>query len=282
MIVWLASYPKSGNTWVRVFLTNYLSAESAPADINDLQGGPIASARPVFDELVGVEASDLTSAEIAYYRPAVYRLLARESGNPLVMKVHDAFRGRTHTPMFPVEATTAVVYILRNPLDVAVSLAHHHGVSIDQAVSRLCDGFALAPCGDELRQQLEQVLLSWSGHVQSWVDESNLPVHVVRYEDLTRDPGPAFQSIVEAAGLEADGVRIARAIKFSRFEELLGQERDKGFKERSPRAASFFRKGRIGDWRTALTPAHVRQVVAEHGETMRRFGYLTDEGEPVY
>lgn len=282
MIVWLASYPKSGNTWVRAFLTNYLSDGLAPADINDLRGGPIASARWVFDELVGVEASDLTSAEIARYRPAVYRLLARESGEPLVLKVHDAYWSRTHTPLFPAEVTIAVVYILRNPLDVAVSLAHHQGASIDQAVSRLCDGFALARCGDELRDQLEQVLLSWSGHVQSWVDESKLPVHVVRYEDLTRDPAPTFHAIVEAAGFEPDSERIARAIQCSRFEELLAQERDNGFKERSPRAASFFRKGRIGDWRTALTPTHVQQLVAAHGEIMRRFGYLTDSGEPVF
>jgi aryl sulfotransferase len=63
-IIWLASYPKSGNTWLRVFLTNYLRDGDQPADLNDLDGGPIASARLAFEEAVGVEASDLTQAEI--------------------------------------------------------------------------------------------------------------------------------------------------------------------------------------------------------------------------
>ncbi len=57
MIYWLASYPKSGNTWLRTLITNYLRDAETPADINELDGGPIASARLWFDEWVGVEAS---------------------------------------------------------------------------------------------------------------------------------------------------------------------------------------------------------------------------------
>ncbi len=73
-IVWLASYPKSGNTWMRAFLSNYLADGDKPVDINSLDtGGPIASARTIFDEAVGVEASDLTQDEIERYRPRVYR-----------------------------------------------------------------------------------------------------------------------------------------------------------------------------------------------------------------
>lgn len=63
-IVWLASYPKSGNTWLRVFLANSLRNAETPADINALETGHIASARNLFEELAGVEASDLTSAQI--------------------------------------------------------------------------------------------------------------------------------------------------------------------------------------------------------------------------
>ena len=68
MIIWLASYPKSGNTWMRTFLTNYWRDAAEPVDINSLEGGPIASARRVFDDAVGVEASDLTPAEIERLR----------------------------------------------------------------------------------------------------------------------------------------------------------------------------------------------------------------------
>jgi hypothetical protein len=90
-IYWLASYPKSGNTWMRILLTNYLRNADQPADINSLDGGPIASARQVFDDRVGLEASDLTQDEIERYRPFVYEQMSEQASEPLFLKVHDAF-----------------------------------------------------------------------------------------------------------------------------------------------------------------------------------------------
>ncbi len=84
-IVWLASYPKSGNTWLRAFLTNCWYDTETPADVNALLGGPIASARQLFDETVGVEAADLTTEEIDCYRPAVYRYIAAQSADTVYM-----------------------------------------------------------------------------------------------------------------------------------------------------------------------------------------------------
>jgi aryl sulfotransferase len=283
-IVWLASYPKSGNTWARAFLTAYLGNTGSPPDINDLAGGPIASARRTFDNLVGIEASDLTADEVARCRPDVYRLMAAEGDGPVVVKVHDAY-GVTDTgqPLFPADATSVVLYLLRNPLDVAVSFAHHSGVPVSQAVSRLCrDDFAFSSRADGLPQQLAQQLRSWSGHVRSWVDESGLPLLVVRYEDMIASPVGAFTSMVEAAGLDVDAARIDAAIQLSRFDLLRTQEQAVGFKERSPRAKIFFRQGRAGDWRTALTEADARAIIEAHGEVMRRFGYLDADGNPTY
>lgn len=74
-IIWLASYPKSGNTWMRALLTNYLCDGETPADINEMDGGPIASSRVWFDEWVGVEASALSDNAIERLRPGVYRRL---------------------------------------------------------------------------------------------------------------------------------------------------------------------------------------------------------------
>ena len=79
-IIWLASYPKSGNTWMRILLTNYLRNANMPANINNLDGGPIASARQVFDDNVGIEASDLTQDEIERYRPYVYEMMSEQAG----------------------------------------------------------------------------------------------------------------------------------------------------------------------------------------------------------
>lgn len=278
-IVWLASYPKSGNTWVRVFLANYIRNLATPVDINELEGDYIASSREVFDEVTGLEASDLTASEIARLRPAVYRALAARTSETILMKTHDAFC-RTESGEAIVgdqQATHGVVYLIRNPLDVAVSLAHHTGGGIDRTVDHIVkENARAADQAGYLPRQLPQALGSWGEHVRSWVDQSGLPVRVVRYEDLVADPVENFTAIVDAVGLSLDRERVVRAMGFSSFEELQAQESRNSFRERTDRAGKFFRKGVVGDWREQLSGAQADRIIAAHHDTMRRYGYLED------
>jgi aryl sulfotransferase len=273
-IVWLASYPKSGNTWLRVLLTNYLRDADEPADINQLSGGPIASARRHFDEWVGVEGSALDANVVDRLRPQVYRRLARDADETLFVKVHDAWtRVGTGEPMFPADVTLGVVYIIRNPLDLAASCAHHRGRSIAAAVETLCDGGG-SPTGCDLTGQLRQRLGSWGEHVRSWVDDSGAPLHVVRYEDLSVDPCGFFGGVVKFCGLDYDEDRVKKAVAFSSFGELRRQEASAGFQERSPAApGGFFRRGQAGSWRDELPVDLAERLAAAHHETMRRFCY---------
>lgn len=283
-IIWLASYPKSGNTWMRILLTNYLRNASEPADINKLEGGPIASARIWFDEWAGIEASALDDALIERLRPDVYRFLAAESKGTLFMKVHDAW-GHTDQGegLFPADITAGVVYILRNPLDMATSCAHHWGVSVEQAVANLCDpNYTSSRSLGRLVDQLSQKTGSWSSHLQSWLDHSNLPIHLVRYEDLRVDPEFFFGEVVKFCGLPLAEDRISKAVSFSDFAELQRQEHGKGFRERSVHAPGpFFRKGMSGSWRDELPQNLAMQLIKVHGATMKRFGYLDEDNLPL-
>jgi hypothetical protein len=287
-ITWLASYPKSGNTWTRAFLANYLGrAEAGPADINELHGEPIASDRMLFDEVVGVEAACLLPGEVLALRPQVYRFLARraaEAGKPIFIKAHDAWqRLPSGEALFPAEATRAVIYIVRNPLDVAVSLAHHSGLTFEQAAARLCDAaYALVDAPGDMAQQLPQFLGSWSHHVQSWLDDSGLPVHLMRYEDMLADPEAAFGAMLRFAGLDCDPRRLDSAVRAAAFEALQQQEAERGFRERRQAAtARFFRQGRAGGWRQALPPELAQRLLQAHREALRRLGYLDANGELV-
>ena len=190
-IVWLASYPKSGNTWVRILLANYLSGAQEPVDINHLLVSSMASARGPFDQCCGIEASALDESLVDRLRPAVYRRLAADSSDDLFMKVHDAWSETVPgQPMFPADVTRAVVYVVRNPLDVAVSAAAHWDVEPDQVVEWMCDpDYCYNAAATRLPDQLRQFLGSWSDHARSWLDRSALPSHLVRYEDLHVDPG---------------------------------------------------------------------------------------------
>ncbi|MBN2148750.1 MAG: sulfotransferase domain-containing protein [Anaerolineales bacterium] len=284
MITWLASYPKSGNTWLRTLLTNYLHDGDAPADVNKLDGGPIASARMWFDEWVGIEASALTDEMIEQLRPGVYRCMVHENPQPLYIKVHDAWRcTASGDSVFPADISAGVVYILRNPLDVVASFANHFGLSLSDAVEKMCDPtHALARALGGLTDQLRQPMRDWSGHVQSWLDESGLPSHLVRYEDLLAEPEDIFGAVVQFCGLPVDPERIRKAVAFSSFDVLQRQEQENGFRERPLKAASpFFRRGQSGAWREELSPELVQRMIAFHGKTMRRFGCLDEHDQPL-
>jgi len=279
-IYWLASYPKSGNTWMRILLTNYLRNVDEPADINSLDGGPIASARQVFDDHVGVEASDLTQDEIERYRPGVYAMISARATEPLFLKVHDAYTITPYgDPLFPVSATAGVLYLLRNPLDVAVSFAHHGGNPIEKVVKLMGKEDArLVDSPHRLNSQLRQRLLSWSRHVTSWVDAPTLRVHVVRYEDMLSDAVDTFTRVIRFCGLDDSPARIARAVEFSRFDRLQAQETESDFQERLPQGTGrFFRRGRAGAWQDELSPELVQKLIADHRQVMQRFGYEMEQ-----
>ncbi len=283
-IIWLASYPKSGNTWFRVFLTNLRGEEDGPAQINKLGGTPIASARGIFDDEAGIEASDLTMDEIDRLRPEIYAHLAEQAEETLIMKVHDAYTSNDKSiPMFPKEATAGAIYIIRNPLDLVISFAHHSGWDYDRAILRMADEeFAFCSKPKRLHNQLRQKLLSWSSHVKSWTEQTFFPVCILRFEDMKEKPLETFEKAVGFSGLEYGRKEILKALEASSFEELQRQEKENGFKEKSPSSDLFFRKGEVGSWREELSEAQAKRIIDNHRIVMQRFGYLGTNDEIVF
>ena len=290
-IVWIAAYPKSGTTWLRTMLSNYLADGDAPVSINALVGQWGASARDKFDELIGIDSSDLRPDELAHQLPAFRELLAEavcaqpidsvESAAgprlPYFAKTHEAFCGPVGGPRFSAVGAVGAIYLVRNPLDVAVSYAHHLQLPIEQTIRRMNQPLAdEVPAERGIRNLLPNPLRTWRDHVASWVDQETVRTCVVRYEDLLADPIGGFGSVVRFAGLEWQADRLARAVDLAAFPRLRAQEAAHGFGERQQTAPSFFRAGVAGDWRRGLTHDQVQAVVDAHGPMMARFGYLRE------
>ncbi|GIJ51756.1 sulfotransferase [Virgisporangium aliadipatigenens] len=270
-ILWLASYPKSGNTWLRAVLT--AARSGADVDLDALAGAAVAASRDVLEDLLGVPTTDLTSAEIDRLRPGADDVAAAAArSEPLLRKIHDAFGAE---PVISVAAAHAAVYLVRDPRDVAVSMAHHSGVSFEEAVRRLCVPHATAPLHPARPgKQVRQYFGTWSEHVLGWVDQRRFPVYVLRYEDALADPVPAFAPAVRLAGFDLTDEALAAAVRRADFAVLADLESRSGFRERPPHAERFFRRGRAGGWRDELPAALAERIVDRHGEVMTRFGYL--------
>ena len=277
-IVWIASYPKSGNTWFRTVLSNLLSDSTEPLSINQLTSSPIASSRVFFDDIVGTSSSDLTYEEIEELRSEAYIKSSNEAEGVIFRKVHDSWKicssGRA---LFPEEITKAVIYIVRNPLDIAVSFAFHSNKSFQKTIEQMNDsGMALCDDPRKLHNQLRQELTGWSDHVNSWVNLSGLPLIVLKYENLLEDAFSEFNRAFNFIGMKADPDRLAFAIESSNFERLAKEEVKEGFKERPIRMEKFFRSGKSGDWKKHLDKILVKDLIDRNYILMERFGYLTE------
>jgi hypothetical protein len=275
-IIWLASYPKSGNTWFRVFLSNLFSGSDLPVSINALHATPIASARTIFDDFTGVSASDLSMDEIELLRPRLYREISANSDELVFQKVHDAWkRNSLGEALFPPEVTHAVIYFIRDPRDVAVSFAHHSSVGFEQMIKKMADpSFSFCEKENRLYNQLRQELSTWSGHVKSWVDDSGLPVMVLRYEDMIANTYTHFEKAVKYLGLKYSRAQIEKALKNSDFRQVKKMEEEEGFAEKPLKMKSFFREGKSGSYRDTLDEKLITKIETMHGEVMKRFGYL--------
>jgi len=278
-IVWLVSYPKSGNTWFRMFLANYLKNKPEPASLDEIESTPISSSAIDFEEVIGLNPFELTAEEVDFYRPDMYRILSQKAemeGETSYKKTHDAYTlNAKGEPLFPKQITRSAVYFVRNPMDVCVSYANHNAGKIDSSVNFLLN--EEAHLAGNKTGQLRQELLSWKSHVKSWREQTLNPVHMVRYEDMQQNPIATFGSVITFLELEYDEVRLEKAIINSDFKLLQQMEQKNGFREKMQNCKSFFWKGKIGNYREFLSEEQVKRIVDYNYDTMKEFGYI-DEG----
>ena len=281
-VFWLASFPKSGNTWLRLALRS-LEQGGAPVRFDeekddwwDREGGSrvgsIASSRQFFEEVLNVESTDLTAAEIERLRPYVGAALAKSKNAPII-KTHDSFLSEQEVPLFPSEATKGAVVIVRDPRDVAVSLAYHVGLPIDAVIEKMADPNArLLGRKNGLPGQFDQLLSTWSRHVAGWLD-APISKLLVRYEDMKVDMPGVLAKVAAFVEMEATRDAVAGAVAATDFATLRQQEKCTGFRDRSEFSACFFRRGEAGGWCDTLTAAQVGRIESDQGIMMQRLGY---------
>ncbi|WP_421726532.1 sulfotransferase domain-containing protein [Bauldia sp.] len=276
-IVWIASYPKSGNTWIRVFLHHlFRMADGRPLEDYDLDSlsrtSTVAFGRvDLFERFMEKPILESDPVDIAFARPKVQQAMVDEEDRVIFVKTH-SFLGRVFDqPLINRAVSSGAIYIVRNPLDVAVSLQSYLGVSLDSAIRSMGASLNASPTV-EIRAQ--EIWGSWTENVGSWTTNSPPVVHVVRYEDLLADTRNQFDAIVRHLRLDVTPEQVEEALALSSFDRLQAQEAATGFIERPSYSGQFFRAGKAGQWRDVLSPEQIDRIVSDHGEQMSRFGYL--------
>ncbi len=252
-ITWLASFPKSGNTWVRFLLYAYL--------FGDIR----------------------TSGDINRKIPAIHRnpKAAPDGDKTLFVKTHFVLSDK-HPQL---GLTDRAVYILRHPRDILLSGLNYHrmtGAFPDKATDEHYAKVFISRGSDPL--WLGQGFGTWDEHATSWTATERFPVHVTTYEKLKADTGGELTKILSFVGEEPDDERVAAAVSAADFDKLRAlevREKTKGEKDklfpgavkRSKAPRFFMNKGKSGQSLDKIAPGLDAIFDRQFADAMARHGY---------
>lgn len=258
---------------MRAFLWNYLHSPSCSASLEDLSRFAVGESHPdLYRQFAGNEnLESLPPEHIAMLRPRVHSAIAEAASGTTFVKAHNYMGTFADYPLYNLQVTAGAIYIVRNPLDIAISMTDHFGLELDEAIDFLGNEQTAGPTNEIA---VSEIYSSWSRHVESWTTQKHPNILVVRYEDMLARPGKVFQDVLKLINQPCDPSRLKKAIKRSSFNYLRTREAEQGFSERSHNARRFFRAGRRDQWRGVMSREQVEKVISRHEAQMKRFGYI--------
>lgn len=275
-IIWLASYPKSGNTWTRLFLQALQTGEPlSTLDKIDSTDG-IGSSRAIVDYYLGIDSTEMNQTKLLQYRSQINKLWSDEMEQPTIIKTHDTPFHRGVKIIGKAE-TKKVILIVRNPFDLTASYANHMSCSIEQAIIALCDkGNRIAKTKTKYPLQVCQHIGSWSSYYNDWKNAFGKDVFVLKYEDLKSDPVLHFSQLVEFLEWDYSSEQIKLAVFNSDFMKLKELEQLGGFKEAPKKGKAFFRSGKAGNWKNEITKEQAEILIDGHYSTLLELAYIDE------
>jgi hypothetical protein len=257
-IYWLASYPRSGNDLLRTFIAHVLDlirgdeplAEVSPESLLKYTG--VERMEFHFRPFVTWKEAVENPRKVFQVRPNAQQKLAADNPHSIFVKTHSAAVMAGGIPQINPSVTRGAVYIVRNPLDVACSFAPYYGVTTDAAIERMGarDSFL-----NSVSNLVAEFISSWSIHVQSWTETSQMDPFILRYEDMVQEPVRAFTAFARHAAMNASGKQIEQAVE-----------------------RMVIDTSEIGQWKQKLTPEQVNKITSAHGQWMAKFGYKPGAG----
>ena len=255
-LFWIASYPKSGNTWTRCLIDSLTHGGQPPALDRLDRSCPAVFDRHWLEAVTDVPTADLTAPELLALRRSAFRLLTGPVGvasggvapgwgapgwQARCLKVHDCY----DPARFPDAVTAGAVYLVRDPRAVAPSWADHSGVTIDRVIARMRRALPRRRAGPVCRAGPPCRNRSATGQIMSgsWTEAFKGRLLLVRYEDLLADPVPVVARIAGFLGLPDDLPLVEKAVAACTFSRLRRQERETGFAEKTAMQKRFFSAG---------------------------------------
>ena len=271
--IFLASYPKSGNTWMRYIIGNLYNFDKE-FDLKILKSIPLLSIKQNFDKFENKIYSDNNVLHFDWVSQNIIecqKILNNKSNHLNIFKTHSV----RHKKFTNETVNAGFIYIIRDPRDVVVSFKNFSGKSIDKIIDEL-----LFEKTNIINTNGAQELLStWELNVLSWLNYTTVPRLIIRYEDLKLNIKEIVIKVIDFLNnthrikLNLTAADIDQIIENSNFNNLKKIEDKYGFDE-SSKHSSFFRTGTSNQWKDILSKTQLRLIENNLQTLMRRFNYI--------
>ena len=280
MIIWLASYPKSGNTWVRSMITSLLYSEDGNFDFRLIGKIDQFPEKKYFKDLI----KDFNDFQEIYKNWIVAQDKINLDRKVKILKTHQGKFTISNNNFTNNENTLGVIYIVRDPRTLVKSISNHYTLSAEDAFN-----FLIHPrlMGDgksfkEKEDGLYNILSKWDEHYRSWTTNKN-NLLLIKYEDLIKNTEVELKKIIEFLQkyltFEFDEKKIKNILKTTSFESLKNMEKLGKFKEQSEnkidgKKVEFFNLGPKNIWQENLKKEIVLKIERNFYSAMKELNYL--------
>ena len=256
MIIWLTSYPKSGNTWVRSFLSAYYFSQDGDFNFNLLES---------FKQFPSKDFVNLNLKNpldiVKQWEPVQEDILSKKK--IVFLKTHNALISLNNTKFTSPKYTLGFIYIIRDPRNLITSLKNHTDISYEEALSFMLDKNTVLYDTKVNDYDAAHFISSWRMHYKSWLNNDVFKKMIIRYEDLENNSHEIFYKLVNFTNSlmkrndKVDEKKLEKAIETTNFNNLRKKEENGEFNEnaislKTNEKVKFFNMGYKNNWNKIL------------------------------
>ena len=278
MIIWIASYPKSGNTWVRSFVTAYYFCENGIFDIDKLILIQDYPNKQFFKETV-------KKGEIHKHWESSQKNICSEK-KVKFLKTHNSLITAFGNKFTKPEYTLGVIHIIRDPRNIITSLKNHYDFeTYERALKFMQDKNKVLEDYPHLKNYAKtNIINSWRINYQSWMSNKNFRRLTIRYEDMIENPQQTFEKLVVFINTlmrfkdKVDPKKLSNAIETTNFKSLQDIENQGKFSEnvyslKDNRKIKFFYQGPKNNWKKNLDESMIKKMNEFYMKDLKFFKY---------
>ena len=270
-IVWVASYPESGARWLSMFLANLISDSQTQCGEHDRNMiVPAENSKKLYQPFFNRPLSEIPLRELAEMRPTIHRELAKRANGFLFLRTHNAAIRHFGVPTITPEATSAAIYVVRNPMDIAASYGAATGRPIDRTIAHMAQTGRVL--GKSTSRSYE-IVGSWSENVKSWTMDIRGRILCIQFEHMLEDPHKLFSEVVHFLEMKATPEQISRATENSIVGVLQAYSKSQSRPKTRLNSLEMLHAGAANQGKKLLKTQQMATIAALHRDQMKRFGY---------